>query len=642
MSARGLLVLLLVLLLPAGGCKATGAVSRVVLVTFDTTRADHLGCYGAEGDPTPNLDRLAAESVVFEQAIAPTPTTLPSHATLFTGLYPQDHGIRYNLFFRLPPAVQTLAETLREHGFKTAGFPASRILSASFGLDQGFETYDEPTARPEPRGDHPLGGISRTAGEGVDLALDWLAEAGDDPFFLWLHLYDPHEPYEPPFPHSSRFRDRPYAGEIAYADAELGRLLDRLRDGPRWSETLLVVAGDHGEGLYAHGERWHAFLVYETTQRVPLIVRAPGIRASRVEEPVGLAGVAPTILDLAGVEPADPSRGASLRAALEGDDPPSRPIYFETLAGSLVYGWAELRGLRSGRWKLIDSSDPELYDLEADPEEETNLAAREPARVEALREELLREAESIVTVPASGARPGAEMLEVLAGLGYVGGGGGSPTVGEPPDPREMIDLEVELLTAHASVSREDWDYVEDLSRYVLERDPTNKWAMVHVGLALLRLGKTDEALERALAAVRTYPDFEQTHAMLANVHWESGRRADALEALGQGLRFVPDSETLRYHDLVAAFELELGDVCAERMARAAAAHAESGRILALKARCEARRGEVGLALATLRSAVDHGFTWLGLVEETEDFSAIVALPAFRELRERAEADRGRP
>lgn len=633
MNARWPAAVPLALALAGGGCGRLDRATLVVLVTLDTTRADHLGCYGAAGDPTPNLDRLAAESVLFEQAVSPVPATLPAHATIFTGLYPQDHGVRYNLFFRLPAASRTLAEAFADAGYATAAFPASRIVGAEFGLDQGFETYLAPRDEPDARVDYPVRSASRSAGEIVDLAAEWLAAHEAGRAFVWLHFYDPHWPYAPPFPYSAHYRDRPYLGEIAYADAQLGRLLERLRADPRWDRTLLVVAGDHGEGLYDHGERWHTTLVYETTQRVPLIVRAPGARAARVTRPVGLADVMPTILDLAGLAAPAGLRGISLRPALQGGDLPNRPIYFETLAGSLAYGWAELRGVRHDRWKLIDAGEGELFDLQADPAEETNLAAAEPGRLKTLRAELRELAEPAdASDAATAVRLDPDTRRRLSDLGYVGGGSLSLS-DRAPLPRTLIDLEPELIAAQGAAARGQMTDVERTCRYVLQRDPTNRWALLHLPQALSELQRGDEALEHARTAVATYPRDEAAYETLARVHRARGELGAARAALNRGLAVLPDSEGLRYLDLAAAFDDGADDVCAALVPAAVATHPDSGRILVLQGRCQARDGDAEQALETVGAAVRLGFRRLDLVEATDDFSAVTRLPGFRELVE---------
>lgn len=627
----------LLLLIPAAGCGGLRPVTRVVLVTLDTTRADRLGFHGYAAAATPRLDALASESVVFDAAVAPTVTTLPSHSTLFTGLYPSDHGVRYNVFFKLEDRYETLAEIFQEAGWATAAFPASRILARPFGLAQGFTTYDEPAEDGPVDPEHPLAGAVRSAGEGVDLASRWLDAQKSKNSFLWLHVYDPHAPYAPPFPYSDRFRDHPYDGELAYVDREVGRLIDHLRADVAWRDTLLIVVGDHGEGLFDHGERWHATLVFESTLHVPLIVRSPGARATRVTEPVTLADLMPTILDLAGLPVPSPIRGVSLREVLRGQRALRREIYFEALAGSLIYGWQELRGVRAGRWKLIDSGEPELYDLEVDPAEQTNLVATEATRMAELREILAELSQPLGG--ASGARANEtpeldpETAALLSSLGYVGGTGAGEVADGAPHPRKMIDLEPELLSAQSSVGQGQWNAVEEFCRYTLKRDPTNKWALIHMTRALLALDRFDEALEHAQLMPRIFPENEHGLALLAEVYLARDEPAAAEAALRRALTVLPNSERLRYLSLVLAFELGHSQVaCREGVSAALAEHSGSARLLVLRARCEALEGRVAEAIATLGQATEAGFQSLGSIEGLADFREVVAHPAFAEMR----------
>ncbi len=248
--------------LGAVACSSGSDVTRVVIVTWDTTRADRLGPYGYDGGTTANLDRFAEQSVVFDQAVSPVPTTLPSHSTMFTGLYPQDHGVRYNVVYRLDAQAETLPEILHRRGFKTAGFPAAGVLGRAYGLDQGFEHWDElDVSEPDVREVNQLAGGTRRAGDVVEAATRWLETQRGEKIFLWVHFYDPHTPYRAPFPYSAKYPNNPYDGEIAYTDAQFGKLLEVLRADPSWDETLVVVAGDHGEGLHQHHESWHSYLV---------------------------------------------------------------------------------------------------------------------------------------------------------------------------------------------------------------------------------------------------------------------------------------------------------------------------------------------------------------------------------------------
>jgi arylsulfatase A-like enzyme len=635
----GLAALLLLLLATAACSGRLGNVSRVVVVTLDTTRADRIGCYGYDKAATANLDRLAEEGVLFEQAVAQAATTLPSHCTIFTGLYPQDHGVRYNLVFNLAPEAVTLAEILKENGFATAAFPATYILHQRHGLNQGFDTYIDPPRVPRDAVGHP-DDIMRPAGDGVDLALEWLDEHGGEKLFIWLHLYDPHAPYAPPFPHSARFRDRPYDGEIAYADAQLGRFLERLRKDPQWDETLVVVAGDHGEGLHDHGERFHSYLLYETTQRVPLIIRAPGAGPARVAEPVVLADIMPTILDMTGIEPPAALRGISLGPALAGGELPRRDLYFESLSGALNYGWAELKGIRYGSWKLIDSLSPELFDLAEDPEEMSNVAAMEPDRLDELRTALEE-----LGAPLEGAEIDAEVQDAvmdreteafLASLGYVGASAGGSSGESAPHPRELVDLASEMLAAQAAIASRSWAYVEELCRYVLSRDPTNKWAHKNIIEALIETGRAEEAQDYGAEFVRIYPDNPPSYAMLARAYQAQGLSAKAYDVLKQGLKANPDSEMLEYLSLVAAFDAERPEVCSQEVHASLARYPDSWRMLLLKARCEARGEEHEAALETLRAAADRGFKSFDVLEQAEEFAEVMKLPGFAELAAEAE------
>jgi arylsulfatase A-like enzyme/tetratricopeptide (TPR) repeat protein len=403
------------------------AVERIVLVTIDTLRADHVGSYGAEGAETPALDALAAEGARFETAIAPAAITLPSHATLLTGRDPPQHGVRHNGFFRLPPDVVTLAEHLRGAGFASAAFVSAFVLDSRFGLDRGFDVYDDrlgmrnttrvPGAVPDRRGD-------RT----VDAALAWLGTAPAR-FLLWVHLYDPHAEYEPPPPFAERFAGRPYDGEIAFADAQLARL--RAAVAERWPTggTLWWVTADHGESLGEHDEKTHSYGVYDATQHVPLLTAGPGVPSGKlVRGVVALADVTPTLLEQAGLPPLPGASGVSLVAALRGTGNVARSAaWVETLATQLDMGWSPLLGVRTAQHKYVRAPEPELFDLSEDPHELTNRAALEPERVAELDRLVGEQAAGRPVVPSH--RLDAVERAQLEALGYLKGGA-SPSPSE--------------------------------------------------------------------------------------------------------------------------------------------------------------------------------------------------------------------
>ncbi|MEN8160404.1 MAG: sulfatase-like hydrolase/transferase [Myxococcota bacterium] len=398
-----------------GATSGPEPVERIVLVSIDTLRADRVGCYGSARAETPTLDALAARGVRFENAVAPAAITLPSHATLLTGLDPPQHGVRHNGFFVLSAEHPTLPEELGSAGFTSAAFVSAFVLDARFGLARGFDVYDDDLglARSDQHGAVPERRGDRT----VDAALAWL-ERAPDRFFVWLHLYDPHAGYAPPSPWAERFSTRLYEGEIAFSDAQLGRFVAAVEE--RWPRgTLWAVTSDHGESLGEHGENTHSYGVYEATQRVPLILAGPGVPRGRVEPAlVALADVAPTLLALSKQPPLANATGRSLTGVLRGaDEPPREAAWVETLATQLDLGWSPLLGVRTAHHKYVRAPEPELYDLTQDPRELTNLAAGEPeevARLDALVDRLGRGQPVVLSY-----RPGAEERERLEALGYV-------------------------------------------------------------------------------------------------------------------------------------------------------------------------------------------------------------------------------
>ena len=387
----------------------------VVLITLDTTRADRLPPYGLMDVATPGLDRLAREGVLFQQALSVAPLTLPAHTSLLTGILPPGHGVRDNADELLASTFTPRAEVLHDRGFRTGAFVGSIVLNADRGLAQGFDRYSgvvddgQPAAhRWQRRGDAVMAD-----------AIAWLDAIGDERFFMWTHLYDPHRPYEPPEPFRSRHSD-PYIGEIAFADSQIARLLDVLERRQLLDRTLIVVTADHGESLGDHGERDHGIFVYESVLRVPLIIRAPGGRPGRVDRVVRLIDVMPTVLDVLGLE-LPRMDGVSLRAALEGSQPPpDLDAYAESLYPR-KFGWSPVRALRDGRFKLIDAPRPELYDLERDPFEEHNVYEQRPAIANGMSRRLNELAGPRVD-PGPEAVASGELRERLAALGYVGSG----------------------------------------------------------------------------------------------------------------------------------------------------------------------------------------------------------------------------
>jgi arylsulfatase A-like enzyme len=375
----------------------------VLLITLDTTRADALGCYGAKGDPTPHLDRLAARGVRFENAFAPCPITLPSHTTMLTGLYPPEHGLRDNSPRALPSSVPVVTEAFKDEGYHTAAFVSAEPLARKWGLARGFRLYNDALdQRPS-----PLTPRERRGDDTTRIARLWLKAMAKSkkPFFLWVHLFDPHLPYAAPSSFRKRFPESPYAAEVAFMDDCIGDLLDALEEEGRLGSTAVLVAGDHGESLGEHGEPTHAHLIYGSTLRVPLICTWPSHWRDRgvVNQPVGLVDLAPTLYHLLGRVP-PPHSGQSLLDVLAGkrEEPDPRPLYAESLYDFLHFGWAPLYSVRAGSRHLIQADgNYELYDLESDPGESKDLVSDRPADLRPLKIRLARLRASLTEPPPS-------------------------------------------------------------------------------------------------------------------------------------------------------------------------------------------------------------------------------------------------
>jgi len=366
----------------------------VVLISIDTLRADRLGCYGFPRPTTPNIDGLALESALFENVISPVPVTLPAHCSMLTGTPPPRHGVRSNFRHILKNSSVTLQEILREAGYETGAVVSSVSLASRTGVNQGFGAYREVLGL-DAGGEQE---IERSCEESNRLALEWLEGRGGERFFLFLHYYDPHREYEPPEPFATEFADDLYAGEVAYADHCVGEFLGHLKRLGLYDSSLIVLTSDHGEMLGEHGERDHTFFIYESALRVPLLFRLPGGgEARRVEALAGLVDLVPTICSLLGVEAPGGVQGEDLSALVRGGAGAEgeRHLYSESLTPT-EYGGNALLGVRTERWKYIQTTRPELYDLEADPGEERNLVLEEPVRAGRLQGRLraiLRESE---------------------------------------------------------------------------------------------------------------------------------------------------------------------------------------------------------------------------------------------------------
>lgn len=499
----------------------------VLLITIDTLRPDALG-WVAGGTTTPVIDRLAAAGFRFPAAVSPAPVTQPAHASLLTSLIPRRHGVRDNGQV-LGPGPETLAARLRSRGYRTAAFVSGYPLAAEFGLDRGFDHYDD-------RFDAGTAGrLERSAGATVDAALAWVA-GKPSPWFLWVHFYDPHDPYEPPEPFGGPDLEAAYLGEVAYVDREIGRLLAGLPS----QRVFTVLTADHGESLGEHGEQTHGFFIYESTMAVPLVFHFPGrIEPGESSAAVRLVDIAPTVLSLLGQEPLGSDLdGVSLAPLLAGEEQTVPAAYLETRRPWLSYGWAPLRAVRQGAWKLIAAPRPELYDLANDPGEAVNLVTRERRRARELQR-TFKQIESRAAASAE-ALTDSEALARLEALGYTGAGSES---GEPPaglpDPKDRVEQWNELSDAVALLEQGSYDAAVARFDAVLEDEPNNPFALSRSGVALSAAGRTDAAVTRLRRAAQIMPSDFETRRALALALSRLGQHGEAAEQWFEVVRLRP-------------------------------------------------------------------------------------------------------
>ena len=530
----------------------------VILISVDTLRSDHVGCYGDTGASTPVLDALAKRGTRFAQVIAPVPLTLPAHASLFTGLTPLKHGVHDNIGFALGPSVPMVAERFRAGGYATGAFVSGASLHRRFGLARGFDHYDDRFTRGGDAARPML--VERRADETLAAVDEWLRrEAGAParPLFLWVHLFDPHAPYEPPDPFRTRFTERPYDGEVAFVDSQIGLLVDHLGRARPGRRPLVAVTADHGEGLGDHGEETHGLFVYDSTIRVPLILQGPGVPAGGVvASTVRLIDVAPTLLDLADLPPLGGEEGVSLGSTLTEAVTAPAPAYVESRLGRLCCGWAALHAWRDGRWMLIDAPRVELYDTSADPSQLHNVAGDRPAEVARMRR-ALGQALTHESVSSPGPTSAVSRAQ-LRSLGYVAAGGTAmPSL---RDPKDMVGLSTQI---GRTLEIEDADpprAAREL-KTVLRDDPSNPLARRHLGMALMRQRRFAEAVRVLNALAADGDDSTETLALLADLALERGDLKDARSRLEVVYARDPS-------DMSAAFKLGIVSVDAGEMDRA--------------------------------------------------------------------------
>jgi choline-sulfatase len=546
----------------------------IVFVSIDTLRADHLPAYGYRQVRTPGIDALAADGVVFERAYAHAPQTLPSHASILSGLLPFETGVRDNVGFTIKSDVRLLPQMLKERGYATGGVVSSFVLRAETGIDRGFDFFDG--RMPEAAPDQPIGEIERRGDQSLKIAEQWLAAQTSPRLFLFFHIYEPHKPYAPP----ARFAEyAPYDGEIAAADEIVGRLFDTLKARGWYDGATIVLFSDHGEGLGDHGEQEHGLFLYDATIRVPLIVKLPGKRraGTRITAPVQEIDLVPTVLDWVGMQKPAELRGRSLVPVLEGreSDPGTAAIYSEALYGRYHYGWSELYALTHPRYRFIKAPRPELYDLERDPGETHNLAADQPETAASMQTALDRLMSGAAvskpdTVPA-------ETLRKLQALGYLGTQASvkPETAGELlPDPKDQVAVLEKHRQAVQFAAERNYDESIALLRDILRDNPQMKDLWLQLGVELVRAGRLPDALEAFKRLVALDPADGNGLVSIASVLFTMGRFDEAVESAHAAIDLLRGSNgrmgTTAYEVLVRV-ALARHDVAAARR-EAAAAH----------------------------------------------------------------------
>ena len=542
---------------------------NVVVITIDTLRPDHLRCYGYRKIETPTLDRIAQSGALFENGVTQTPLTPPSHASIFTGLNPPTHKVRDTGGFILSPSTPTLATLLQQRGWDTAAFISSSVLKRRFGFAHGFAVYDDQMPRPG-KGHEFLEDAERRAGDTVDRAVQWLDQRSGKPFFLWVHLYDPHTPYDPPSPYREQYKDRPYDGEIAYTDREIGRLMDSLKSKSPPDKTLVAVLSDHGESLGEHGEYSHGVFLYDSTLRIAFLLAGPGVPSGmRVKPQARTIDFLPTILELMGSAAPPGIEGVSLVPFFSGKDADTAVSYAETLYPKINLGWAELRGIRTNQWKYIRAPRPELYDLARDPGETANVLAEHPSEVRKLEAQLAAAGrpagpEKVETTPMD-----EKTLAQLKTLGYTSGFSSRSFSlnGQGVDPKDRLAV-LKLMDA-AEQPRPPLSEPRriELLQQAIRMDPTNPLLYYSLGSKLEKSGRYDDAMKLYRAALAKGIENGRLRSRLGDLLVRSGKKAEAIAEYEKAAVINP-ADVASQANLATAY-LELGRPAdAERVYRA--------------------------------------------------------------------------
>jgi arylsulfatase A-like enzyme/tetratricopeptide (TPR) repeat protein len=539
---------------------------NIILMTLDTTRADHLACYGYPDVKTPNLDSLARRGVLFEQAATVSPLTLPAHCSIMTGMYPTYHNVRINGNTALNEEQTTIAEVLSAQGYRCGAFIGAFVLDGRWGLNQGFAHYDDRFDLKKYK--HiDLGAVQRPGDEIMDAALDWLEKEKNAPFFAWIHLYDPHTPYEPPEPYLSEYGPRGlvglYDGEIAFMDEQIGRCVSWLERNGLERSTVLILVGDHGEGLGSHGEGTHGYYIYDYAVHVPFIVVAPfeSLQGVRVPSQVRVVDIFPTLMELAALGPALETQGRSLLPAM------FRPgteddgfAYSESMTPNLQFGWSSLHSLRTTKYKYIDAPRAELYDLAGDAGELTNLFADSPDVARKMKQELNRLMEETGRgAPApQAANLDKETMERLSALGYIGApvpAKKAPAgTGPLADPKDKFPVFQAVSGAGELVLEQKYAEAAAMLESALREEPMIPQALLVLSTCYVELGRTEEAKGKLDLVLKEDPENIPALISMANILLDEKMDDDVIALCRQTLSL--DERNTQAHMLIG--EIQLG------------------------------------------------------------------------------------
>ncbi len=578
------------------------AAPNVVVITIDTLRADHLGCYGYHQIRTPNIDALAADGARFERAYSAVPVTLPSHTVMFTGTYPMLSGMHDFAANKLGPGQPTLASVLKEHGYTTGAVIGSAVLDSRFGLNRGFDFYYDHFDFNRLQ-ESNLEEMERPGNLVTDVTLDWLSKNAQKKFFLWMHLYDPHYPYRPPAPYASEYKDRPYDGEIAFADSQVGRLIRFLKSRGLYANTMIVLSGDHGESLGEHGEKTHGFFIYNATLHVPFIIHLPGKALHEtVANPVSLADLMPTVLQVLKLDIPTQVQGRSLVNLMKtkkADD--ARVLYAETFLPRLHFNWSELRGAETENYHFIDAPKPELYDLTNDPGETRNLFTEKKAVGEEMRARLTKLIQEYSAGPELAEKTGLDpaLMERLKSLGYAGfSGGGSPATSDHalPDPKDRIETYELISDAIAESQHGDYGPSTEKLNLALKTDPDSVSVHYLLGLNYYRMREFPKSVEQLERVLQLSPDYSLATFQLGLSYARAGDFDHAILTLKRSLE-------LDATNFSAAYNLGVVYVQKQRMTDAAAAFRSSVTISPDYAAGHRALGEVLLFQGQLEDAL---------------------------------------